>query len=99
VNGGIFTDGITRLGGSLILRGAGSIVQSSAITITVGGSLILDNSGTVVTDRVSNSAPISLAGGELRQIGNATTAVTETFGVITLDPASATIGGLQHHPF
>ena len=65
-------DGITRLGGSLVLRGNGDIAQSSKSTVNVGASLVLDNSlATTGIDRIGNLAQITLAGGQLVHIGHA----------------------------
>ncbi len=96
VSTGVFTDGITRLGGSLIIRGDGDIAQSSSVTVNVGASLVLDNSLGLALDaagRIGNSAGITLAGGELVHIGHATLPVIELVGSITVNAASTTAGG------
>ncbi len=95
VNTGTFVDGISRLGGSLVLRGNGDIAQSSGITVNTGGSLVLDNftDFTGVIDRIGNAVGITLAGGELVHIGSSTTAVVEQVGSITINAASTTAGG------
>ena len=80
----------TRLnGGSLVLRGNGSLLNSN-ILIGYGGVLQVDNSGTVLPHRVGDNAIIDLAGGTLALVGKAGVAVSEQLGQLRLRNNSAT---------
>ncbi len=62
-----------------------------AVAVNQGGTLTLDNTGTNNTDRIANSAPITLSGGTLNFLGNATAASTETVGALTLGAGTSTV--------
>jgi autotransporter-associated beta strand protein len=81
-------------GGMLKLSGAdGTLLNAPSISITGGGTLMLDNQAAVAAGgRLSDSAGITLAGGNLALVGNATTPVTENVGPITLSLPSAGSG-------
>jgi autotransporter-associated beta strand protein len=84
------TGNLTLVGAEVRLTstatGNGTMLSAAGYTIQQGGRLTLDNSANfIVTDRLSNTAPVSLAGGRLDFIGSAnTTTSTETIGAITL---------------
>ncbi len=70
-------------GGTVVLTGPdGAINQATSYTLNLGTSMILDNSGVVGNinqNRISSSI-VTLAGGELRLIGNANANVVEHAG-------------------
>ena len=95
INTGTFVDGVTRYGGSLILRGDGDIAQSTGITVNAGASLVLDNSLGLASDaagRIGN-VDVALAGGNLVHIGHSTLAVTESILSLTINAPADTGGG------
>lgn len=81
---------VTISGGTLRLSDAGAVRSTgfSAVTINAGAELVLDNGG-VNADRLLSSAGMTLTGGRLRLLGNATAATSETisavFGTGTVD--------------
>lgn len=94
VNTGTFADGITHLGGSLVLRGIADIAQSSSVTVNPGASLVLDNSAGLAADalgRVGN-VNLTLAGGKLVHIGHSSLAVDETILTLTMNSAVSAAG-------
>jgi len=74
---------------SMILSGDGSLASGSSFDIM--GTLTLDNSAASVTDRVSDSAPITLRGGALMSVGNAGAGFSETVGAVTAQSGFSTI--------
>lgn len=70
--------------GGLIFSGNGTALDSSSFSITSGATLGLDDSGTVVTDRISDTNPISNAGGTILLTGNASVPVEEKLGQLTI---------------
>jgi fibronectin-binding autotransporter adhesin len=78
-----FTNGLNVLvGGTLILRDAGT-TGTGAVNVNAGGSLVIDNSASN-TDRIPDTATVSIAGGGLTLRGNASGSV-ETIGTLTLN--------------
>jgi fibronectin-binding autotransporter adhesin len=67
---------------SMILSGTGSIAQSSSYDLM--GSLALTNTGTNVTDRLSDTAAMTLRGLNFVDTGNAAATSSETIGAVTL---------------
>lgn len=74
--------------GTLTLAGGGSVLGTSAVSVQSGSSLVLDNTATVVGNRVADSLAISVSGGQVSLIGNASAAVTETLGALQLSGGS-----------
>lgn len=72
------------LGGKLSVQGTGDIAQSASITVGVGSVLILDDSGATGVNRIGDSVPLTLAGGELSHIGNMTNPAAEHVGSINV---------------
>lgn len=73
---------------SLSLYGAsGTAVPSASVTADWGTGLTLDSSGGNNSNRLGNSAPVTLRGSELRILGNSTasTPTQEDSGAITLN--------------
>lgn len=89
-----YTGTTTAASGSLILSGAGSVLNSSAIyvdngasynsIVSSGGRLLLDNTAGNV-NRIGDAVPVYLRSvGQLQLTGNATADTTETIGQINL---------------
>ncbi len=79
---------ISLTGGMLALSDSGAL--SASFTISGGAELQLDQSGMVVPDRLGDRSGITLSGGKLSLIGNATMAISERIGNLTL-------GSVQDH--
>ncbi len=70
----------TTTGARLVLSGAnGTALNTSAILVGNNGTLVLDNSGAANSQRLPAAAPVSLLGGNLSLLGNATTNTSQTF--------------------
>ena len=79
-------------GGTLTLSGAnGAIASSSSLTVNNGGTVLLDNSGVNNNTRLGTSADINLNGGTFQVNGNASTALSESLGTLTLGAGSSTL--------
>ncbi len=78
-------------GGTLSLSLGGTAAATSAIGVALGGTLALDNTAAANSARVNPAAPITLVGGNLQIVGNATTGVTESIGNITLGGGQSNI--------
>ena len=79
--------------GTLTLSGANGSALNTAFTVAAGGVLTLDNTSTNNTNRLSDTAALTLAGGELAFQGSNTAATTaaETVGALTLPSAASTV--------
>ncbi len=66
---------------SLTLNGNGSLAAGSSYDFT--GTVTLDNSGTNVTNRLNDTAAVTLRGGNFILTGNASAASSETIGAVT----------------
>ena len=86
-----YTGTTTVSGGILTLSGVQRLASTSAITLNRGGTLLLDNSGSNNTNRVNDSAGLTLNGGTLNYLGSSNTSSTETFGAVTLGAGALTI--------
>jgi autotransporter-associated beta strand protein len=76
--------GTTRVtDGSLTFAGSGSALQTSSITISRAATLVLDNSVGNVTNRIPDTAPITLSG-TLSFLGNGAAPSSETAGSLLL---------------
>ncbi len=69
--------------GTLTLSGAGAIPLST-ISINSGGTLTLDDSSIAIYNRISDSAALTMNGGNFNFIGNTTGLSMETAGALTL---------------
>ncbi|WP_425614644.1 autotransporter-associated beta strand repeat-containing protein [Anatilimnocola sp. NA78] len=76
------TTTINNDGGTLAVRGAGSILNSSGVTIGVGGVLRIDNSTTNLADRINDAAAVANSG-RLHFVGNSSAAASEYLGTIS----------------
>ena len=85
------TAGTIIVGGPDATSAAGTAVNASSVTVNTGGTFSIDNSFTAITDRLSNTAPISLNGGSFTYIGNTAAVSTETIGAITLGSGNSQI--------
>lgn len=80
--------------GTMTLAGGGSTLKTSAMTVASGSSLVLDNAAAPLGDRVADALAISVAGGQVSLIGNASTPVTETLGTLQFS-GNATVNATQ----
>ena len=79
--------------GTLVLSGPnGGINQAASVFSIGGGELILDNSASANSNRLPN-ATVSLVGGNLTLIGNASTPINETIGALSINNANNQYGG------
>ena len=79
-----YTGGTLINGGTVTLRDYGALTGTSAVDINYAW-LNLDNTQAAdVADRVGNTIPITLRGGNLTYLGRAQTASAETLGAISL---------------
>ena len=77
------TNGIADLvGGTVVVRDGGRL-GAGTVTVNAAATLVLDNSGNVQADRVK--AALTLAGGTVRMIGNASAEVTENVTTFTVN--------------
>lgn len=74
--------------GTLTVSGEGSARLSAEISAQGGGTLHLDNSVKALSDRLSDTAAITLRGGALRLGGHVSTPVEERLGPLTYEGAS-----------
>ncbi|HSI33713.1 MAG TPA: autotransporter-associated beta strand repeat-containing protein, partial [Tepidisphaeraceae bacterium] len=71
-------------GNITLLRDQATILNTSSLAVTYG-QLTIDNAtgSTNLSDRVSNTAPITLRGGQINYLGRAQMDSTETLGAVT----------------
>ncbi len=69
--------------GTLALSGTGTLGGTSVVTANAGGTLTVDNTVTNSTDRIADSAVLTVAGGNLNVLGNAGAGTSETVGNVT----------------
>jgi fibronectin-binding autotransporter adhesin len=82
--------------GEFQLSDNGTLTTTSKIIVGNGGRLLLNNSATPVTnDRISDTIPIEMRGGEFRLLSNSNQSVNESVGQMTLVRGSSTIVGQQ----
>lgn len=81
---------LSGVGGTLRLTGQGALLNSSSFTINPGSTLILDNSTTKLENRL-NAAPVNMAGGTLRMIGDPNTRTVEVTGQLTFSAGTGSI--------
>ena len=76
--------------GALVLGGAnGSALNTASVSVAAGSTLLLDNSSAASNNRLSNAVPVSLSGGTLGLIGNATTDSKQSLGTLSFSRASS----------
>ena len=86
-----FAGPLVITGATLTARSSGRLSAVTDVTVRQGGTLVLDSAAST-TDRLNNSAAISLQGGSLAfygRTGNANTA--ETIGAVTLSSGANTL--------
>lgn len=76
--------------GTLLLDSTGAIPVST-ISVNFGGTLTLDNSTTNVLNRISDTAALSINGGNFNFIGSSTSNVSETAGALTVSTSHGTV--------
>lgn len=85
------TGPVSIAGGTVRLEGAGGAFSNPvAITIAAGGSLSLLNTGTANADRLGDTVPVILNGGNLILAGGASV-LTENIGPVTCQTAFSTV--------
>jgi autotransporter-associated beta strand protein len=62
---------------------AGSATNSASVSVGFGGSVALDNSSAANSNRIGDTTPINLRGGNFNLFGNGTTVVNEVVGPLT----------------
>ena len=72
---------VTRTGSGLALNAAGSLLASPSYDLA--GDFSIDNTGTNVTNRLSDTAPVTLHGISFSTINNADAASSERIGAVT----------------
>jgi fibronectin-binding autotransporter adhesin len=77
-------------GGKLTMRGAGTMGAGGNMGFIgqVGTTITLDNTTTAVSNRIGDTAPVTLKAAELALIGNATNGVTELLGAVSVQGGS-----------
>ena len=86
------TGSTTVNGGTLALSGtSGALPATSGVIVNMGGTFGLDNSTAVNTARLGASTPITLNGGTLGFVGNATQGVNQSFGALNIASGASTI--------
>lgn len=83
-------DNRTTDGGLLRLEQAGTLSGVASIAVDQFFSLIVDDSATALADRINNSADITLRGGTLSYLGNASGS-SETLGDLLLQRGASNI--------
>jgi autotransporter-associated beta strand protein len=97
-NGRLDLTAANTLSGSLTVTGAevrlsgasGAMSSASGFTVRQGGTLTLDNTSNLNTNRVGNTAGVTLLGGSVTLLGNTTTHV-EDLGALTLAGGANTL--------
>jgi len=97
---------VTVSGAELRLNEGGTLSGISALWVERGGRITLDNAGTynattggsLLTDRIKDSASVTLDGGTLRFWGSDASGSTssQTLGALTLAGGASTIGVANH---
>ena len=85
-SGQSLSDAVSIIGGALQME-QDATHSAFSYTIVTGGALILDNR-VLVRNRVVDTASMTLAGGEVRLLGNAGQAVSESVGSLAFGPNS-----------
>ncbi|MBP9913915.1 MAG: autotransporter-associated beta strand repeat-containing protein, partial [Opitutaceae bacterium] len=83
---------VTVQGAELRLQGSGTMASVTSLAVKDGGTFTLDNGSTNNTNRVNNSATVSLNGGTLSLLGRTgNNNTTETVGALTLAGGANTV--------
>jgi autotransporter-associated beta strand protein len=85
-NTNTYSGATTITAGTLEAAAAGALGGTSGLTVNTGGTLLLSNTGT--TDRINNSATMTLAGGTIAFSGNVTEGSSPGTGALTLTASS-----------
>ncbi len=86
------TGATTVSGGKLVLAGSnGALPATSGVTVNAGGTFQLDNGAAVNAARLGASTPVTLNGGTLSLLGNATQGVTQNFGALNVASGASTV--------
>lgn len=83
---------VTVSGAEFRLRSSGTLASVTGITVDQGGTFTMDNGATNNTDRVNNSATVTLDGGTISLLGRTgNNNTTETVGALTLAGGANTV--------
>ncbi|QYM77898.1 autotransporter-associated beta strand repeat-containing protein [Horticoccus luteus] len=83
---------VTVKGAELRLQSGGTMTSVSSLTVRDGGTFTLDNGSTNNTNRVKDTATVTLLGGTLSLLGRTgNNDTTETVGVLTLAGGANTV--------
>lgn len=86
-----FSGALTISNGGVVLSGAGgSTASASSVVVATGASLTLDNSAGENTNRISNSASITLGGGAFNLISDSNGS-TETVGSLNASSGASSV--------
>ncbi len=86
------TGSTTVSGGTLALAGSnGALPATSGVTVNAAGTFQLDNGAAVNPARLGASTPVTLNGGTLSLLGNATQGVTQNFGALNVASGASTV--------
>ena len=88
-----YTGSTTVAGGTLYLRDNGAITATSGVSINQGNLQLENGPGSIVgsSNRLSDTAPITMNGGVLTLTGRADTTIAETIGAVTFASGNSTI--------
>lgn len=70
--------------GTLGLSRGGTALATSSVRVEAGGTLLIDNIGEASQNRLADTVGVTLRNGTLRLNGNASSAVTEQLGVLSV---------------
>ena len=91
LTGGNDYNGTTTISnGTLTLSGGGTATSSLNFVVDQGGTLTLDNTGTNVNNRLAGTTTLTLNGGTVNFLGNASAASTLSLGAIYLNVGNST---------
>ena len=83
-----YTGATTLIAGTLSLAGNGSALNTASVCVGASGVLRLDNSTAAVANRLADAVGISVDGGKLELLGNASAATDEQLGVLSFSGAA-----------
>jgi hypothetical protein len=88
------TGSLAVRGGAVVIQGGGTLTTTGTagtVTISQGATLHLDNTSQAVGNRLTDTAPINLAGGTFRLTGNSGAPTSETVGALTAGGGQSTV--------
>ncbi|CAN5711367.1 hypothetical protein BH09PLA1_BH09PLA1_03320 [soil metagenome] len=76
--------GSTNIAGNIVLRGGGSILGTSGISLTSGLISLDSRTSTLAVNRIGDNAPITIHTGTLELLGSPTISINEQVGTISV---------------